>query len=223
MKKKLGLTTKFSLLNKMPHISHRKIHKKLRKHAPESVKKAKRIFSFKYPKLFILIVFILLAYYIFTQPFISELVEAFNRLGNFGMFVAGILTGLGFAAPFGFGLMIKMDSGSILIASLVVGFGATLADLAIFKIIKLSFMDEFKKLEKTRLIQDIEHIVNKNKSVLVRHYLLYIFAGLVLATPLPDEVGVSMLAGLTTIKPWKLAIIGFIVHTLAAFLLLLFV
>ena len=84
-------------------------------------------------------------------------------------------------------------------------------------------MDEFKSLEKTKLIREIEHIVKKNKFVLVRHYLLYIFAGIMIATPLPDELGISMLAGLTTIKPLKLAIISFILHTSAIFVILYFI
>ena len=204
----------------MTHKTHRKIHGKLRKHAPESVEKAKKFFSFKYPKFFILIILTLLAYYIFTQPFILELIEIFNKLGHFGIFISGILTGLGFAAPFGFGLIIKINPENILIASLLAGIGATIIDLIIFKSIKLSFMDEFKRLEKTKLLKEIEHLVKKNRFVLIRHYLLYVFAGLVLATPLPDEIGVSMLAGLTTIKPLKLAIIGFILHSSAIFVIL---
>lgn len=207
----------------MRHKSHRKIHGKLRKHTPEGVEKAKKMFSFRYPKLFILIILILLAYYIFSQPFISGWIELFNKLGHFGVFISGILTALGFTAPFGVGLLSKINPSNILIATVIAGLGATIADLMIFKSIKFSFMDEFKKLEKTKIIKEIEHIVKKNKFVLVRHYLLYVFAGVVLATPLPDELGVSMLAGLTTIKPLKLALIGFVLHSSAIFIILSFI
>lgn len=95
-----------------------------------------------------------------------------------------------------------------------------IGDLLIFKMIKFSFMDEFHELEKTKAIHEIEKIVNKKKRVLILHYLLYIFAGLILATPLPDELGVAMLAGLTTIKPLKLAIISFLIHSASIFLIL---
>jgi hypothetical protein len=202
--------------------SHKRIHKKLRKHSPEGVKKAKRIFSFKYPKLFLLIALIIIAYFIFSRPFITEFMELFNNLGHLGVFISGILTALGFTTPFGIGLLININPESILIAALIAGLGATIADLFIFKTIKFSFMDEFRRLEKTKAIKEIEKIVNNNKHVLIRHYLLYIFAGLVLATPLPDELGVSMLAGLTTIKPLALAIISFILHTSAIFCILYF-
>lgn len=204
----------------MIHESHRKIHRKLRKHAPNSVRKAKKIFSFKYPKLFLLLILIIVAYYIFSRPFISDRLKFFNDLGHFSVFISGALTALGFTAPFGIGLLSKINTENILLAALIGGLGATIMDLFIFKTIKLSFMDEFKKLEKTKVIHEIEKIVKKNRHVLIVHYLLYIFAGIVIATPLPDELGVSMLAGLTTIKPVKLAIIGFFVHTMAIFTIL---
>ncbi|OGJ12448.1 hypothetical protein A3K82_02830 [Candidatus Pacearchaeota archaeon RBG_19FT_COMBO_34_9] len=207
----------------MVHESHKKIYKLLRKHHPQAVKKAKRIFLFKYPKLFLLIIFIILAYYLFTRPFVSEWFNSVQRFSYVGILFAGFLTALGFTAPFGIGLLTKMIPSNILIGALIGGIGATIADMFIFKTIKFSFMDEFKRLKKTRIIKKIEEIVKKKKQVLVHHYLLYIFAGIILATPLPDELGVSMLAGLTTIKPLKLAIIGFLLHTTAIFCILYFV
>lgn len=197
--------------------SHRIIHKKLRKHSPNGVKKAKKIFSFKYPKLFLLIILILLAYYIFSMPFIPKFMESFNKLGQLGVFISGILTSIGFTTPFGIGLLVKINPNSIWIAALIGGLGATVADLFIFKTIKFSFADEFEKLEKTKVMEEIGDIVKKNKHVLIRHYLMYIFAGIMLITPLPDELGVSMLAGLTTIKPVRLAAISFVLHSIMIF------
>ncbi len=213
---------KFFWLNRMSYEHHRIIHKKLRKHSPEGVKKAKRIVSFKYPKLLLLTILIILAYYIFTKPFISEWIESFNEFGHIGIFISGILTALGFTAPFGIGLLTKINVENIFFGAVLGGLGATIADLFIFKTIRLSFMDEFKKLEKTKVIKEIEDIVNNNKHVLIKHYLLYIFAGLVLATPLPDELGVSMFAGLTTIKPVQLAIMSFLLHSTGIFFILYF-
>ncbi len=145
----------------MFHESHKKIHKILRKHHPEAVKKAKRIVYFKYPKLFLLIIFIILSYYLFTRPFIPEIIESFNSLGHLGVLISGSLTALGFTAPFGIGLLSKINPQNILIAAIIGGIGATLVDLLIFKTIKFSFIDEFKKLEKTKAIKKIEKIVKK--------------------------------------------------------------
>jgi uncharacterized membrane protein YdjX (TVP38/TMEM64 family) len=207
-------------LNKMKSEHHRKIHNILKKHHPDAVIKAKRLFKFKYPKLFLLLIIILFSYYLFSQTNISNWISNFKNLNYPGAFIAGTLLAIGFSAPIGLGFFISAIPQNILLLTLIGGAGAMFGDFIIFKTIKLSFMDEFKELEKSKAVHAIEKIVKKNKSVLIRHYLLYIFAGIVLATPLPDELGVSMLAGLTTIKPLKLAIISFLIHFTVIFFLL---
>jgi len=198
----------------------KKIHGHIKKHFPKSVRKARKIFGFRYPKFFLLIFSVFLAYLIFRELNVSAWILRLDNLSYLGTFIAGFLYSFGFFTPFSVGFFIAAKPDSIILAALIGGVGSTIADLLIFKTIKSSFTDEFKKLEKNRIIKKIENIVKKNKSILIRHYLLYLFAGIIIATPLPDEVGVSMLAGLTTVNPKKLAAIGFAVHTIAIFLIL---
>ena len=47
-----------------------------------------------------------------------------------------------------------------------------------------------------------------------RIYLLYAFAGLIIASPLPDEVGVMMLSGLTSINTKTMILISFLFNSL---------
>ena len=202
------------------NVNHKKIiHKELNKKHPKAVHKAKRLFHFKYPKLVIFLLCIILAYIIFTNKNIAQYIPL-TSTGYLTAFIGGLLIAFGFSAPFGVGFLISSSPTSILLGTLIAAIGATISDLLIFKFIKISFMNEFKELEKTKTIQKIEKIIKKNKFILIKHYLLYVFAGILIATPLPDEVGVSMLAGLTTIKPKKLAIISFILHSIAIFLIL---
>ena len=200
-------------------MSQKKIHKKLREETPYGVKKAKRIFHFRYPKLIIFITCILIAYFLFNSESFNHKIPLTNA-GYLSSFIGGILVAFGFTAPFGIGFLISSSPQNIFIGAVIAGIGATLSDLIIFKFIKFSFMNEFRRLEKTNTIKEIEKIVNKNKHILIKHYLLYVFAGIIIASPLPDEIGVSMFAGLTTIKPLKLSIISFILHTTAIFFIL---
>ncbi len=195
------------------------VHKELKKKHPSAVHKAKKLFQFKYPKLVILLLCIVVAYFIFTNKSIVQNIPL-TSAGYLTAFIGGLLIAFGFSAPFGVGLLITSFPESILLATLIAGIGATISDLLIFKFIKFSFMNEFKEIEKTKTIKKIEHLLKKNKNIIISHYLLYVFAGILIATPLPDEIGVSMLAGLTTIKPKTLAIISFILHTTAIFLIL---
>ena len=202
--------------------AHRHIHKTLRKHFPKGVHKAKRLFSFKYPKFALLIASIAISYYLFNLEGVKEAVININQFSYISHFLAGILLSFGFTTPLGVGFFITSYPAIILLATFIGGIGAMIGDMIIFKTMKFSFMNEFKELERKKIIKKIEKIVEKNRHVLIRHYLLYIFAGIVLATPLPDEVGISMLAGLTTIKPLKLAVISFLLHSTSIFLLLYF-
>ena len=94
-------------------------------------------------------------------------------------------------------------------------------DLLIFNVIKISFNDELQRLKKTKIMREIKEIIKKDLGKRLQHYLLYVFAGILIATPLPDEAGISMLAGLTHIKQKILAPISFILHTLGILIILL--
>ncbi len=199
---------------------HRRIHSVLKKHHPAAVRKARQLFRFKYPKLLLLIFSFLLAYYLFSLPEISGWISNLNDFSHLGILISGILLTFGFSTALSVGFFLAVNPPNILLAVILGGFGAMIGDLIIFKSIKFSFMDEFKQLEKTPAIHKIEEIVKGRKHIVIWHYLLYIFAGLTLATPLPDEIGVAMLAGLTTIKTFKLVVISFLVHTASIFLIL---
>lgn len=200
----------------------KQIHKKLKRHSPHAVHKAKKLVSFKYPKLILFILSILLAYYIFNRPEISNFIYYLGKISYLGIFIAGIFLAFGFSAPFAVGFLITSQPENLILAVILGGLGAMTGDMIIFKSIKFSFMNEFKELKKEKVIKKIKRLVSQNTPLIIKHYFLYIFAGFMIATPLPDEVGVSMLAGLTTINPKKLALISFILHSIAVFLILYF-
>jgi len=151
---------------------------------------------------------------------VLNFVSNLQKLNYVGMGIAGILFSLGFSAPFSVGFFIVSQPSSLLLATIIAGIGSVIGDMIIFKTIKFSFMEEFNELGNEKIVKTIGNAIKNNKSLLIRHYFLYIFAGILIATPLPDEIGVSMLAGLTTIKPLKLALISFILHCIGIFLIL---
>jgi len=131
------------------------------------------------------------------------------------------LFSFGFTTPFAIGYFIVASPSNIYLAAIVGGFGALISDLLIFKVIRFSFMEEFKRLEKTQAIKRVQVLLSNRFLSKVKIYLLWAFAGFVIASPLPDELGVSMLAGLTKIKTSTLGIISFIMSSLGIFVMLL--
>jgi hypothetical protein len=181
----------------------------------------KRLFKFRYPKLMLLVVFSTVAYYIFSSPAVKNLVQNLDGFGYLGAFIAGMFFSFGFSTPFSIGFFIVSNPPNIYLASVIGGLGALIADLFIFKIIRFTFMDEFERLEKTAPIKKINYLLSTRFISKIKIYVLYVFAGIIIASPLPDELGVSMLAGLTRIKIHTLAIISFIMNSVGIFVILL--
>lgn len=180
----------------------------------------KRLFGFKYPKTLILILCVALAYKLFSNPSVSEFVSHLGSLGYLGSFIAGLFFTFGFSTPFSVGYFLQFNPNNILLNAAVGGLGAVLSDLFIFSLIRFSFMDEFKRLKKTKPLMHVTNLFNMSFSKKIKMYLLYVFSGLVIASPLPDELGVTMLAGLSRIKPYMLAVLSFIFNTLGILVML---
>jgi len=205
----------------MNHQHHvKKIRKIVKKHSPEGALKAQKLFHFKYPKIFLLIFSIIVAYFIFKNPDVRIFMNQLEKFSYFGIFIAGMFAAVGFLVVFAVGFFIIIHPQNLLLAAFIASLGALTSDMLIFKFIKMSFMDEFNKLKKTKAINDIKTIFDKSLGIRIRHYFLYLFAGILIATPLPDEMGVSFLAGLTTIKTKVLAIISFVLHFIAIYIIL---
>ncbi|KKS57725.1 MAG: Heavy metal translocating P-type ATPase, partial [Candidatus Nomurabacteria bacterium GW2011_GWA2_42_41] len=134
---------------------------------------------------------------------------------------AGALFSFGLSTPFAIGFFLVSSPENIFLASIAGGFGAMLSDLFIFKFVKFSLMDEFSQLENTKPIKEIRMEIKKHDRRKILNYLTYIFAGIIIASPLPDEFGVGMLAGLTEIKPVILGIVSLLMNSLGIFIILL--
>ncbi|MDP1695753.1 MAG: hypothetical protein Q8L29_02480 [archaeon] len=178
--------------------------------------------SKKYPKLTVFALTIILAYIIFKDPIVSDyLIKISASSGYILIFLAGMLFSFGFTAPFAIGLFIMSNPENIFFASILGGFGALIADLLIFNFIKFSFMDEFRKLEKEKTLLKLKNLVNHTLSHKIRLYLLYVLAGFIIASPLPDEIGVMMIAGLTKIKQFVFGIVSFLLNSIGIYLLII--
>ena len=174
----------------------------------------KLIFHFPYRKLLILAILAVISYIIFRNPDVKGFVSSFGELEYLGVFIAGMLFTFGFTAPFAVGFFVILNPANPLLVAVAGGAGALFGDILIFYLIRFSFTDEFKRLEKTSVIKGIRNEMKIHFSYKTRLYLLYALAGIIIASPLPDEAGVIMLAGLTNIKIGVMAAISFTFNTL---------
>ena len=169
----------------------------------------------KYLKLSILILTFILAYTIFYTGKQLSFQEDITSFGYIGTFLSGIFFAYGFtAAPATAILLVMSKWQNIIIAGIAGGLGALAGDFIIFKFIRHSMMGETEMLKMRFFPGSVQH-------PFLRKYVIPILAGFIIASPLPDEIGVSMLAASRIISTRVFAVISFLLNTAGIFVILL--
>jgi hypothetical protein len=108
------------------------------------------------------------------------------------------------------------------LAAFIGGLGGLAMDMLIFEAARLSLHDELKRLASKGLFRHAMRLLHHERvSESLRTYILWGFAGLIIASPLPDEIGLTMLSGVATIHPRKLAVVCFALDVLGVLAVLL--
>lgn len=183
---------------------------------------AKLLFKIKYPKLLFLFLTFVLAYLLFTGRDFQVLHEALQALGYAGTFIAGLLFAYGFtAAPATAILLILAKEQNIVIAGLTAGLGALAGDWIIFKLIRSTFSDEISRLSNGLTNGKMMKTINHTIPSIIKKHLLMVIAGFVIASPLPDEIGVSLMAASRHISPRLFTVLSYVLNTTGIFIILL--
>ncbi|MEK6908844.1 MAG: hypothetical protein AABX23_02220 [Nanoarchaeota archaeon] len=180
----------------------------------------KRLFIFTYPKLTLYVIAIILAYFVFQMSVVSGFIASMNNLFYLSIFLAGLLFSAGFTTPIATGFLLASDPSNIYLAAGIGAIGALIADLGIFSFMRLSFNDEFKQLKHTSFIRHIATGVRMIVPKKFRSFFVYVLVILIIASPLPDELAVAMLAGFTKIHHYGFMLMSYIGNAIGIFILL---
>lgn len=182
------------------------------------------LYKFKYPKLTLLIISIIFAYIVFTNPQAENFVSGLKDLSYLGVFIAGLLFPFGFTAAFSAGFFLILNPENIILNGIIGALGAMISNLLIFSLVKISFKDEFlsleKRAEKVKVVRKVEKAFKDSFHGKIRHYLIYVFIGILIASPISDEIADVILAGFTKIKLLVLAFLSFILSFIGIVFLL---
>lgn len=172
----------------------------------------------KYPKFTLLMLTFVIAYFIFRGHELLPFNNFILGSGYLGVFLAGIFFAYGFTAAPATAIMLLLAKGqNVALLGFTAGLGALVGDLLIFKFIRYSFADEIRKLSKERAINNFNHKIPK----LLKKYLVAVLAGFIIASPLPDEVGVSLLAFSHSISTRRFMLLSYVLNTAGIFVILL--
>ncbi|MEK6941385.1 MAG: hypothetical protein AABW85_00830, partial [archaeon] len=165
---------------------------------------------FRYPKLLLLSLSFAMAYVLLNGAHFVGLRGFLGSLGLVGAFFAGLMYVYGFTAAYGTAIFLILAKGNgLALAGLVAGTGALLGDMLIFKFLRHSFSDELRLLSNEKFFVAL----GQKFPAGAKNFFLPAIGGLIIASPLPDELGVLLLAASPAVSTRNFAALSFILNT----------
>lgn len=164
------------------------------------------------------------AYVLYQIGIFSWLDGNLHGFGYPGAFIAGLLFSYGFTTPFAIAAFVAMAHDvNPFIAAPIAGAGAFLSDLVIFELLRFSFFgSELERLRQTGIIDRIHRALHHETTPeFIRRISLWVMVGVVIASPLPDEIGVALLSSTTKLSERAFGVICFTMNTLGILALFL--
>lgn len=178
---------------------------------------AEKLLKIKYPKFLLLLLTFVIAYLLFYNRTYQPFHDFVASLGYFGTFISGALYVYGFtAAPATALLLILAKEQNIILAAMIGGLGALIGDLIIFTTIRHSFADEIEKLFEEEIVKYIHSRIPS----FVKKYFIPATAIFIIASPLPDEVGIALFAATRNISIKVFSVFAYALNTIGIFVVL---
>jgi hypothetical protein len=172
----------------------------------------------KYKNLILVFLSIVLAVVLYRFEAFHSLLLHLGGFGYIGAFIAGVLFVWTFtAATSALILLILAETLSPIEIGLIAGLGAVIGDMLIFRLVKDGLANE---------IEDIyNHMDHKKHLKKLFHskyfnWMLPVFGAVIIASPLPDEVGVSLM-GISKMGTVKFAVLSYVLNSIRIFLIIL--
>jgi len=164
----------------------------------------------KYKNLTLFFISLLGAYFLSRFETFHTFLLSLGELGYLGAFIAGILFVSTFTVATGAVILLVLaETLSPLEIGLIAGLGAVVGDFAIFRFIKDSLTEE---------ILPIYRLLGGGHITKVLHtkyfsWTLPVIGAVIIASPLPDEVGVSLM-GISKMKTYQFVLLSFILNAI---------
>lgn len=181
----------------------------------------KKIFA-DYPKILLFTCAIVMSYLLYRQGSFHWITQHLDGFSYVSIFIAGMLYSFGFTGPFAVAFFVDLaPQVSLLPATLVGAIGASVSDFGIFEFVSLSMQEEFARLRETSIYRRLFELMHHDTiPERLRRVMRWIIAGIIIGSPIPDEIGMTLLAGLTHLKGVRIAVFCFAMNVLGILFIL---
>jgi divalent metal cation (Fe/Co/Zn/Cd) transporter len=150
-----------------------------------------------------------------NEPFQSFLLSL-GDFGYIGAFIAGILFVSTFTVSIGAVILLILAERLVpLEIGIIAGLGAMVGDFTIFRFIKDNLISELGSIYSHF---DGDHHVQRILHSKYFSWTLPVIGAILIASPLPDEIGVSLM-GISKMKTYQFLIISFLLNATGIFLI----
>ncbi len=150
----------------------------------------------RYPKLFLLSLSIFFGFLIYFDKNNFHFHEMIYQFGYFSIFIGGMLLAHGFTIGPGVAILLIISPNfPILPSALLATLGAIVGNALAYNLLRISYHQEIEELSKLSFFVNLQNWAQKHTPKFIRKYVLPIFAGIISATPLPDEFSVILIRG----------------------------
>lgn len=195
----------------------------------ENTIKTIRRYQWKYRNLIFLGISIFLAYYMFKSAAVVSFIQQLGDLGYPAAFLAGVFFSYAFTtAPATVAVFNLGNTLNPFLVALIGAAGTVLSDYLIFRLVRNRLMREIKSLsrEVTTLTKPVAALfiweelrvrlwkgIRKSR---LWNMIIPLTAGFIIASPLPDEIGVALF-GAIKFEPKKFLIVAYVLNFIGIF------
>jgi hypothetical protein len=141
-------------------------------------------------------------------------------LGILGIFAMGWLYSYGFSAPFATEILIHLHPNNLLITTLIGATGALFANVMFYFFSEKVFHKDIQSLDPSHPLKKMHTALRKK----VKHPFLkvgtFILGAFMISSPLPDDIGITMLSGINAIHDRTFTLLCFALHWIGIYLIL---
>lgn len=176
----------------------------------------------KYPRLLLLGLTIVASYALFMLGWLDWLKALQNGGSAIAFIFAGILFSFGFTAAFGFAIFVELaHTMNPITGAILGGTGSLIADLTILAFVQEHLAEELRLLRESWLLQVITgRRFHHRFPQWFRKMLLWTIAGVMIASPLPDDIAIMLVNGLSHIDRRLFAVLCFVLNTIGIWAIL---
>lgn len=156
-----------------------------------------------------------LAWWLIRSEIFNNLVKMVLPLKFVAEFLAGIFYVSFLTAPISVAMLLVLsDVNNPIITALLAGLGAAFGDLVIVKFFKEKLVKDVDLISRELQLKKVNNFLKKKKL----DFLTPLLGAIIIASPLPDEVGLMML-GASNLSYRQIAILTYIFNTVGILLI----